>query len=491
MVAGTKTQDPSPFELDYLDDYEGVERFVQFAERELRVPKGTGAGDLMHIAGFQCEIAERILFSGNPNLRTVGICIGRGNGKTTLIAALSIYVLVTGDMGTSVVNVASDQRQAALLFDTARRMVQLNPMLDARIGVWRDRMEIDRLGSTFNCLPSTPATLEGLDPTLAILDEAGVAARETYEVLTLAQGKRVESKLVCIGTPGPREEQVLLDLKKAHEADPEDDTLDWIEYTASGFEDHPPLCEHCIRLANPAVEAGFLHLSAFRAVAPPKTREATYRRARLTQWVSEHEGSLFPPGLWASLADPDRRIKKTDRVVLALDGSMSDDTTALLAATVDAEPHLEVIGVWSRPSDASKEWRVPVLEVEQAIRDACKRYKVVELAADPYLWVRSLQTLESEGVPVVVFSQSVSRLTAATGSFFQAVHAGKLSHSGNADLAAHIGNAVVQDTDRGIRLVKSSRSRHARKIDLAVAAVMAHSRATWRARRKSKARSFS
>ena len=55
-----------------------------------------------------------------------------------------------------------------------------------------------------------------------------------------------------------------------------------------------------------------------------------------------------------------------------------------------------------------------------------------------------------------------------------------------------IAAAIVVEDARGIRLSKASRSRQARKIDLAACLVMAHSRATWRAthRKKSKTRSF-
>lgn len=83
-------------------------------------------------------------------------------------------------------------------------------------------------------------------------------------------------------------------------------------------------------------------------------------------------------------------------------------------------------------------YRVPVAEVEQTIRDACRRWQVVEIIADPFRWTRTLQALEAERLPGV-------------------------------------------EDPRGMRLAKASRSRSARKIDLAACLVMGHSRATWRA----------
>jgi phage terminase large subunit-like protein len=93
---------------------------------------------------------------------------------------------------------------------------------------------------------------------------------------------------------------------------------------------------------------------------------------------------------------------------------------------------------------------------------------------------------------MVEFPHSPARLTAATGDLYSACVNGKLTHSGNRQLAEHVAAAVITEDARGIRLSKSSRSRHARKIDLAACLVMAHSRATWRAthRKRAKARSF-
>ena len=168
-------------------------------------------------------------------------------------------------------------------------------------------------------------------------------------------------------------------------------------------------------------------------------------------------------------------------VVLALDGSFNGDSTALVAVTVPrdgAVPHIDVAGAWERPADAGVDWQVDVLAVEQQVRDACAKWQVREVSADPYRWTRSLQLLEAERIPVTVFPQSPQRMTPATQSFYEACMNAAVTHSGNAALARHIANAVLQNDSRGQRLRKETRFSN-RKIDLAVAAVMALSRATW------------
>ncbi len=84
----------------------------------------------------------------------------------------------------------------------------------------------------------------------------------------------------------------------------------------------------------------------------------------------------------------------------------------LVAATVSPKPHVQLIQWWGRPDPKDTEYRVPILEVEQAIRDACRRWDVVEIAADSYRWQRSLAVLEADGLPVRDFPpQSISRMS--------------------------------------------------------------------------------
>ena len=129
------------------------------------------------------------------------------------MAAWGLYELFCGGEGAVVCVVAVDERQAGIIFGIARRMVELDGELTSRCQIFKERLVIPARDAQFHCLPAEPKRLEGLDYTLAILDEAGVANRDSYEVLTLAQGKRERSTLVAIGTPGPDpNNQVLADL---------------------------------------------------------------------------------------------------------------------------------------------------------------------------------------------------------------------------------------------------------------------------------------
>lgn len=484
MRAGPKAAvDATP--LPFRSRKTGSARFAAFCDQYVVTPKGTGARGPMRLRPWQVELVGSVL-DPTPRPRLAGWMMPRGQGKSTLVAALGLYDLMLGEEGASVVVAATDERQAGIVFKTAARMVELSEEMAGRVQVYKDRLYVPERAATFQVLPAEPKRLEGLDPTLAILDEIGVISRDVYEVVSLAQGKREVSTLLGIGTPGPNpHDSVLTDMRDYAAQHPEDTSLVWREFSAAGFEDHPVDCSHCWELANPALD-DFLHRDAMTALLPPKTRESTFRRARLCQFVTDTDGAFLPPGTWASL-DTGQSIEDGERVVLALDGSFSDDTTALLLATVAEEPHFDVLDVWERPG-GDESYRVPVAEVEQRIRDACRRFDVVEIVADPFRWTRTLQALEAERLPVVEFPHSPARLTAATGDLYSAAVNGRLTHSGDARLAAHVGAAVIREDARGIRLDKASRSRNARKIDLAACLVMAHSRATWRATKKTRRR---
>ncbi len=476
MKAGPKSAvDPTPLPLRTRAT--GSARLAKFCQQFIVVPKGTGARTRMRLRPWQVDLVASV-WDAQPRPRLAGWMLPRGQGKSTLVAALGLYDLLLGQEGAQIVVAASDERQAGIVFSTAARMVDLDERLSSRVQVFQNKLVVPERGATFTCLPAEPRRLEGLDPSLAILDEIGVVSREVYEVVALASGKRDESTVLGIGTPGPDpDDNVLLTMRDYAASNPDDPSFVWREHSAAGFEDHPPDCQHCWELANPGLD-DLVRRDAMHALLPPKTREATFRRARLCQFVTDTDGAFLPPGLWPSLATGEG-VPDGAEVVLALDGSFNGDATALLVATVDRRPHVDVAGLWEPPR-ADPEYRVPVADVEQAIRAACLRWRVREVVADPFRWTRTLQALDAERIPIVEFPQSAARMTPATTGTYEAAVNGDLSHSGHADLARHVGNAVLTEDARGVRLGKHRRH-STRRIDLAVCLVMAHSRATFHA----------
>ncbi len=450
-----------------------VDDFCRWSETYLRLP---GNRKLM-IRDWQRDIVEMVWGADRPKLSA--LAIGRGNAKSTLAAAMALYRLYQGE-DESVDILAVDYRQAALIGKICTKFVGRHEQLEKRATVFADRIAVRQ--STLEWLPANAAALEGRTPTLVIADEGGRIDQEVYEVAVHSVSKLDTAQLFLIGTPGPNPRNVLAQFREHSLTHPEDKTQAYKEFSADRW-DHSLTCDDhdgdpgCLSAANPAL-GDWLSRESLLATAPPKTSEAHWRRVRLIQWRVANSEPVLPLGLWESLSTGEE-IPPGSKVVLAFDGSYSgNDATVVLAATVDREPHLQLVKAWARPDPRDTDYRVPIEQVEQAVRDACREWDVAEIACDTYRWQRSLSILEAEALPVRDFPQSVTRMSAATAGFLTAARNAKLSHSGHPLIGEHLTNATTTEDGRGGRLVKSHR---AVRIDAAICAVMAVSRATWHA----------
>ncbi len=444
----------------------GGQRAIAFIERFVYVPKGTGARKALKLRFWQQDLI-RPLFD-DPRPRQALFSLPRANGKSTLAAAIGLYGLFADrEEGASVLVVASDERQASLIFHTARRMVELNPKLSAACQIYQDRLYVPATDSTLRPLPAEPSALHGYDPSLLIVDELHVVTERVWEACTLASGKRERSLTLAISTPPEDQNSVMYRLAEHGRGDADPGFI-FREFTA------PIGCriddEQAWRIANPAL-GDFLHIDAMRAVLRT-TREATFRRQRLGMWVFGSEEWLTTEQ-WRAAAAPDHAIPGAE-VVLGFDGGFTGDATALVAVTIGEPRHVEVLELWERPERAV-DWQVPILEVEDAIRAACTRYKVQEIACDPNRWQRSMQVLEADGLPVLAYPQG-SLMVPATARFAEAIINRTLTHSGDLQLTRHVANVVLRMTPSGPRIQKEHKS-SPRHIDLAVASVMAYDRA--------------
>lgn len=461
-----------PLDLSMLPEARDWRRVEAFLAEFLVIPKGTNALEPFRLEPFQRTIL-RSLFPKGTRPRQALTSISRGNGKSSLAAAVALYCLFAdGVESAQVLCVASDLRQALIVFGAAARMVALSPELAARCKVYSDRIAIPATGSEMFPLPANEGALQGFDPSVAIVDELAYVPPEVWESVTGATGKRDQSLVWAISTPPLNDTSVMHKLVTLAKTEPRSDFayLEW-----SSTEAHPVDCLCCWRAANPAL-GKFLKVDGLRSVQRTM-RESSFRRLRLGQFIATTEDQWLAPEVWARCAHR-RDIEPGSPVVLAFDGSRNGDATVLVAVSIEQVPHVQPIAVWS--SDGKPEgWQVPQAEVEAKIIETCTRFKVSEVCADPYLWWGSLQSLSRQGVPVAEFPQSAQRMTPATSGTFQAVGNGNLTHNGDPLLTEHVMNARCIEDHRGTRLAKPGSSHHeVRRIDLAVAMVMGWARAT-------------
>jgi len=451
----------------------GWRRVVAFAEEYLRVPKGTGALEPFRLRPWQVEIVKALYPEGDRPRQGL-LSMPRGNGKTGLAAVLAAYALFADDVeGAQVLVVASDERQAGMVYRAVRRMIELDERLADQAQVYADRIYLPNTDSELRTLPADVGALQGWDPTLMIVDELHVVTEEVWEAVTTASGKRAQSLTFAISTPSDSSESVMWRLVE-HGRSGTDPGFVFIEYAA------PDGCalddRDAWRAANPAL-GDFLHEDAVEALMPPKTREAAFRRYRLGQWVGQAD-TWLPFGIWEPLAEPRTTDTRTP-VVLAFDGSASGDSTALVGVTVEEAPYVFVVDVWENPGDPR--WRVPRAEVDAAVAHAFGLYNVVELAADPWGWRSEIEAwAKRHGEKHVVEwnTGAASRMAPATDRLYQAVVTGAVTHDGDERLARHMGNAVARSTPMGDLVSKDKRGSK-RKIDAAVAAIVAFDRAAY------------
>jgi phage terminase large subunit-like protein len=461
--------------LDPLDDRRlpasGPDRVIKWIHRYCIVPHGKGAKRPMRLRPWQQDIVRELYRAPRP--RAGLVALPRGNGKSALAAALALYELLGTEVESpQVLCVASDERQAGIVFSTARRMIELQQDLADRCVIYKDHVKVPRTDGEMRPLPSQAAALEGYRPTFAVVDELAVVTEQVWETMTLAAGKTQHSMVLAISTPAGDREGVMWRLVE-HGRTGTDPAFRFIEYNA------PADCalddEVAWKQANPAL-GDFLKIDALRANLKT-TRPAAFRRYRLGQWVGQ-EGAWLAWDSWQRCADPGHVIDSP--IVLAFDGSASGDSTYLLGATVEQHPHVITLGCWANPGDTR--WRVPRREVLDTIRQAFTKYDVRELAADPWGWRTELEQL-SEDYPGRVLelpTNNVGRMAPLTDLLYSAVHDDppRVTHDGSGTLAAHIANAVAKSTTAGDVLVKDARN-SPRKIDGAICAVLGYGRALW------------
>ncbi|BBX72278.1 terminase large subunit [Mycobacterium shinjukuense] len=476
---GTVTAEPLAFSRWPSGRAKRRERFIgEF----LVLPRGLGAGEPFELRPFQREII-RGAFA--PGIRTALISIPRANGKTMLAAALGIAELFVGPPSAEVLVVATDQRQANITLKYARRMVELNSVLGQRVQIYADRLHLPENDATLLPLPAEVGALHGHDPSLQIVDELHVVTEAVWEAVTSVAGKRPESLTLAISTPASSPDSVMWRLVE-HGRAGNDPAFYFREFAA------PDGCaaddRAAWRVGNPALACRKPFLSEDGIEAARKTiREPVFRRLRLGQWVTGVEAWL-PWGAWDACA-VERRVQLRERVVLAFDGSASGDSTALVGCTLDG--HLWVEGLWENPGDLR--WRVPREEVTRAVDVAFAKYDVVELAADPWGWRSEIEDWAKRHGERRVLEWNTAhaaRMAPATDRLYQAVVARVISHDGDPRMAAHVAHCVAKATPMGDLVSKDKRG-SPRKIDAAVAAIVAYDRAAWHQQRNRKrVRSF-
>jgi phage terminase large subunit-like protein len=185
------------------------QKVCAFIEKYCLAPEGKNIGQPMKLEKFQRRFVLEIY--DNPyGTHSAYLSIARKNGKTALIAAILLAHLVGPEavQNSQIVSGAQSKEQAAVIFELARKMVDMSKALTplVRIQPSGKRLIGLRKNVLFRALAAEGKTAHGLSPILAILDEVGQVVGPTDKFVTAvtsAQGAYDNPLLIAISTQAP------------------------------------------------------------------------------------------------------------------------------------------------------------------------------------------------------------------------------------------------------------------------------------------------
>lgn len=197
----------------YFDEDTG-ERPIIFIERFAKQSQGT-LGAPLRLELFQKAFLQALFgwldkSSGFRRFRETLFLVGRKNGKSTLLAALALYLLVADYEGAAeIYSVATKKDQARKTLTEAVNMIKQSPELRAVIKKRRNDVYFPATASKFEALASDSNTLDGLNSHAVIIDELhAIRDRNLYEVMKQSTSSRRQPLVIMITTSGTVRESV-------------------------------------------------------------------------------------------------------------------------------------------------------------------------------------------------------------------------------------------------------------------------------------------
>lgn len=460
-------------------------RVIQFIERYCVTPEGTDVGKPLRLADFQKRFI-RDVYDNPAGTRRGILSIARKNGKTGLIAGLLLAHLVGPEakLNSQIVSGAMSRDQAALVFNLARKMVELSPKLAkiVRIVPSGKRLLGLPLNTEFRALAADGRTAHGLSPVLVIGDEWGQVRgpqSDFIDALTTSQGAHAEPLQLIISTQAATDADWLsVQIDDAKTSN--DPRIVCHLYAAPA--DCELLDEAAWKAANPALGL-FRSLDDLREQMTQAQRmpsmENTARNLLLNQRVST-DSPFVSPDVWKACGGP---LLPFDGPVFAgLDLSMRTDLTALVIVG-------QVDGVWQVQShfwtpeqgllDRARRDRAPydvwhrqgflrttpgaTVDYEHVATDMLEILADLDVQAVAFdrwridLLRKELDKLGAE-LPLVEWGQGFKDMAPALDALEAELLNERITHGSNPVMSMCAANAVVTKDPTGARKLDKSRA---------------------------------
>jgi phage terminase large subunit-like protein len=296
---------PPPTTPGAYFDVGPVDRFLRFC-RQLRHIKGSKwAGRKFEPDMWQIVFVIAPLFGwrqedGLRLRRTLYEEVPKKNGKSTLAAALALYLLTADqEPGAEVVAAAGDKEQARAVFDVASNMAKGSPALAKRLRFIKGQITYEEKVSWFKVLSADGDLKAGLNLHGAVIDELLVQKKRTLvDNLEGATGSREQPLIAYLTTAGLDDPGSIYSEKrnyseKVAKGDLVDDTWQTVIYTIDVDDDWADPTTWA--KANPglgiSVQLDYLQRKCAQAQASPASQNTflrdhlNVRTGQVTRWL--------------------------------------------------------------------------------------------------------------------------------------------------------------------------------------------------------------
>lgn len=459
------------------------ERVIAFIERFCIVPEGVLIGKPMQLDVFQKDFILAVY--DNPHRTNKAyLSIARKNGKTGLIAGILLAHLVGPEavQNSQIVSGAMSREQAAIVFNLAVKMINLNPGLQEIIHITPSGKKLTGkvMNVEYRALSAEGKTAHGLSPVLAILDEVGqiVGPRSDFvDAIVTSQGAHKNPLLIAISTQAANDADLLsiwLDDAK-NSGDPH-----IISHVYEADKDAGVLDPKAWKAANPAL-GNFRSLDDMKRLAEMASRmpssENTFRNLNLNQRVST-VAPFISRSVWESCSDPVQPV--TGRCYAGLDLSESKDLTALVIIGQSDDQQWNIYPFFWTPEqtlpDRAKTDRVPydvwkkqgflrttpgtVVDYDYVVKDIAEiigDFDIEALAFDRWrieMFKKAAESIQLT-LPLTEFGQGYRDMAPALDRVELLLLNGNIRHGGHPVMNMCAANAVtVKDSASNRKLAK-------------------------------------
>ena len=387
--------------------------------QHLRCPDGAHAGELIRLRDWQKAFIRSVYDPKAPDglrrIREALLSIPRKNGKTALVAGLCLAHMLCPGLAIrngQLYSLSIDLEQAAILFNYAAKMVEMDDYLSQRLVIRSHKKEIvDPIGgSIYRVLSGEKKGKMGKSSSVIFFDELAEFGRDRtlYDALMTSRGAHAEPLVFVFSTQAPDDKALLSELIDYGEAvkrgDIEDPTVVCCVYSAPM--DADPWAEQTWFDCNPALN-DFCSLKTMQEAASKAQRmpsaEAAFRNLHLNQRI-DAAAHFITPTVWKACGgEIDRGLFESVPVTGGLDLSGKNDLTSLTYVAEDLDANWHALPYFWTPGDNLRERgdrdKVPYqLWVKQghltAVPGKVIDYRYIALAIQEHMGMMNIQGIK-------------------------------------------------------------------------------------------------